>query len=312
MKLKIIYESLVYIYIYILTLKTGPVIPMAVPSSYQDLVQDRETMDNWGWVWYEKQFFPPKRWIENKMKIVLRFSSVRLNSIVYLNGVNIVNHTGGQLPFEVDVTNSLMINKLNLLTVAVNNVLSQETLPQGKITYMNDTKLYPKGFAETEQNFDFFNYAGIDRSVHLYGIPQTSIEDITVVTSIKDTIGIIEYNVLHNSKEQIKTIQLMVEVFDANDTLVKNQTSELKAKIEINNAILWWPFTTNKIAGYQYLIKFSLINNNTVLDTYYQKVGIRTVKVTENQFLINDKPFYFRGFGKHEDSNVSDSRHQNK
>ena len=178
-------------------------IPMAVPSSYQDLVEDRETMDNWGWVWYEKQFFPPKQWIENKRTILLRFSSVRLNSMIYLNGINIVNHTGGQLPFEVDVTNNLISNKKNLLTVAVNNVLSNETLPQGKITYMTDTNLYPKGFAETQQNFDFFNYAGIDRSVHLYGIPQTYISDINILTSVKDTTGVIEYScIVSNNAEQ--------------------------------------------------------------------------------------------------------------
>jgi beta-glucuronidase len=284
--------------------KTGNVIPMAVPSSYQDLVEDRETMDNWGWVWYDKQFFPPKRWLDDKRKIILRFSSVRLNCVVYLNGVNIVNHTGGQLPFEVDVTNNLNKDKLNLLTVAVNNVLSNETLPQGKITYMTDTKLYPKGFAETKQNFDFFNYAGIDRSVHLYGIPQTSIKDITTVTSISNTTGVIDYNVVYDSKEEIKSMQLMIEVFDENDVSIKNQTSDLKGKIEIANAQLWWPYTMNKVVGYQYLIKFSLINDKTILDTYYQKVGIRTVKLTESQFLINDKPFYFRGFGKHEDSNI--------
>jgi beta-glucuronidase len=96
----------------------------------------------------------------------------------------------------------------------------------------------------------------------------------------------------------------MVEVFDASDALVSHQTSDINGKIEINNVQLWWPFTMNKIAGYQYLVKFSLIKSNNTIDSYYQKVGIRTVKVNGTQFLINDKPFYFRGFGKHEDSNV--------
>jgi beta-glucuronidase len=139
----------------------------------------------------------------------------------------------------------------------------------------------------------------------LYGIPQTSIKDITTVTSISNTTGVIDYNVVYDSKEEIKSMQLMIEVFDENDVSIKNQTSDLKGKIEIANAQLWWPYTMNKVVGYQYLIKFSLINDKTILDTYYQKVGIRTVKLTESQFLINDKPFYFRGFGKHEDSNVS-------
>lgn len=42
-----------------------------------------------------------------------------------------------------------------------------------------------------------------------------------------------------------------------------------------------------------------------VSDFYTLPVGIRTVAVTESQFLINGKPFYFRGVNKHEDADVS-------
>ncbi|KAI4531839.1 hypothetical protein MG293_018353 [Ovis ammon polii] len=41
-----------------------------------------------------------------------------------------------------------------------------------------------------------------------------------------------------------------------------------------------------------------------VSDFYTLPVGIRTVAVTESQFLINGKPFYFRGVNKHEDSDI--------
>ena len=163
---------------------------------------------------------------------------------------------------------------------------------------------YPKGFYETQQSFDFFNYAGIDRSVHLYAILNTSIKDISLTTSYKNSTGIVNYDITYESKEKLESIKLLVEVYDQNDVLVKNQTSDLKGSVEIPKVQLWWPFTMNDVFGYQYNIKFSLINGNTLLDTYYQKTGIRTIKWTENQFLINEKPFYFRGFGKHEDLNV--------
>ena len=38
-----------------------------------------------------------------------------------------------------------------------------------------------------------------------------------------------------------------------------------------------------------------------VVDAYTLAVGIRTVEVDGTRFLINGEPFYFRGFGKHED-----------
>ena len=40
-------------------------------------------------------------------------------------------------------------------------------------------------------------------------------------------------------------------------------------------------------------------------DIYYLPVGIRTVEVKGTKFLINNKSFYFKGFGKHEDADVS-------
>ena len=37
---------------------------------------------------------------------------------------------------------------------------------------------------------------------------------------------------------------------------------------------------------------------------YEQTFGVRSVEVRDGQFLINGKPFYFKGFGKHEDSAI--------
>lgn len=38
-------------------------------------------------------------------------------------------------------------------------------------------------------NFDFFNYAGIQRSVLLYTTPKAYVDDITVVTDFMDSTG---------------------------------------------------------------------------------------------------------------------------
>ncbi len=39
----------------------------------------------------------------------------------------------------------------------------------------------------------------------------------------------------------------------------------------------------------------------SVIDTYEEPFGVRTVAVKDGKFLINGKPFYFKGFGRHED-----------
>lgn len=57
---------------------------------------------------------------------------------------------------------------------------------------------------------------------------------------------------------------------------------------------------------YYAFFQTSLTNSNgDVVDTYYHKIGIRTIKWTDTSVMINGKPIYFRGFGMHEDSDVS-------
>ena len=48
-----------------------------------------------------------------------------------------------------------------------------------------------------------------------------------------------------------------------------------------------------------------------LVDAYQLKVGIRTVAVDGTRFLINGEPFYFTGFGKHEDIAVIGKGHNN-
>ena len=54
--------------------------------------------------------------------------------------------------------------------------------------------------------------------------------------------------------------------------------------------------------AYLYRLKVELIKDDSIVDTYLEEFGVRTVEVKEGKFLINNKPFYFKGFGKQEDS----------
>ena len=48
---------------------------------------------------------------------------------------------------------------------------------------------YAPGYFVQNLQFDFFNYAGIHRSVRLYTTPRYFIDDITIVTDIQGTEG---------------------------------------------------------------------------------------------------------------------------
>lgn len=72
-----------YIYLCILFVsQTGPVIPMPVPSSFNDITQDKSLRDFVGWVWYDTEFYASMDWITLQKRVVLRFDSAHYYSIV--------------------------------------------------------------------------------------------------------------------------------------------------------------------------------------------------------------------------------------
>jgi len=54
----------------------------------------------------------------------------------WLNGKEVMTHSGGHLPFEADVTSLLSYGSINRITAAVNNTLTPSTLPPGAIKYL--------------------------------------------------------------------------------------------------------------------------------------------------------------------------------
>lgn len=57
----------------------------------------------------------------------------------------------------------------------------------------------------------------------------------------------------------------------------------------------------NYITHCNFKVTLSVVNGSKV-DVYRLPIGIRTLTWTNTSLLLNDKPVYMRGFGKHEDS----------
>lgn len=263
---------------------------MPVPASYNDLVESQEVRDHVGWVWYEREFVLPKSLLGDR--IVLRFGSATHEAKVYLNGEFLMEHKGGFTPFEAEV-NSLLVCGENRLTVAVNNIIDESTLPVGMV---KESEVDGKKVIKNYVNFDFFNYAGIHRPVKLYTTPKTYIEDITIVTDFNGDKGHVKYDVTVVG-EFLGDVN--ISIIDEDGNIVATQKG-LSEEVVIEKVQLWEP-----LASYLYTLKVDLVQDGTVIDTYSEPFGVRTVAVREGKFLINDKPFYFKGFGKHEDSYVN-------
>ena len=262
---------------------------MPVPSSYNDMKEDSELRDHYGWVFYQRPFSVPGAM--GKDRIMMRFDAVTHYAVVYLNGKEIVRHKGGFLPFEVEIDTNQLLGE-NLLTVAVDNRIDHSTLPVGSENQGGSMLIggVDKGCRAVRRrnrpNFDFFNYCGITRPVRIYSTPREYISDVTLVSELSGPDAEIRYeiSVAGNGKTNI-------EVCDESGNPVAGGEGR-EGVLKVRDARLWQP-----LKPYLYNVKISCGD-----DVYRLPFGIRTVSVDGGRFLINGRPFYFKGYGKHEDT----------
>nr|CAB3251424.1 beta-glucuronidase-like [Phallusia mammillata] len=294
--------------------ENGPVIDMPVPSSYNDITQDKNLRDFSGWVWYETEFYVSATWSDAMTREWLRIGSAHYTAFVWLNSIKVMEHYGGHLPFESDVSNHLVFGQLNRLTVAVNNTLTPNTLPPGKIEHFSTDNGYPANYQLQTYQFDFFNYAGIHRPVKLYTTPLVCVRNITVITTdIGSNSAQVSYkiDVVDSVQRENAAYNVTVILMDHKQQTVVANATGMSGTLTVNNPRLWWPVGMSSAdVGYLYkLVVYTSLatkfdNANVQTDVYRLSVGIRTVKIDGTSFLINDKPFYFLGVGKHEDWDV--------
>jgi beta-glucuronidase len=264
---------------------------MAVPASFNDIAADAAVRDYFGDVWYQRTVWVPRGW--EGQRIVLHFESATHRATVWVNEAEVVSHEGGYTPFEADITNHVTPGQQVRITALVNNTLHWQSIPPGVI---EDT---PAGKRQRYWH-DFFNYAGIHRNVWLYATNPAHLTDVTITTDLDGADGVITYAAQAENADALGT-KVILRDAEGQEIVTDGGAS---GTLSVPNVHKWTPGD-----GYLYDLELQLLDGDTVVDSYHQSVGVRTVKVDGIRFLINDEPFYFTGFGKHEDLPVIGKGH---
>lgn len=263
-----------------------------VPASYNDIFTDVKIREHVGWVWYQRQVRVPRGW--SGERIFVRADSATHEGVIFVNGKEVVRHVGGYMPFSADITEHVSAGEEITLTIAVNNVLTNETVPPGRVVNKDD------GTKQQTYLHDFYNYAGLARSIWLYSVPSVSVTDVTVKTDFAGSNGKVAYQVETSGAADVR-----VSLFSEEGKEVASGHGS-SSTLEIANVKLWQPGN-----AYLYNLKVEALVGGNVADEYHLNVGVRTVKVDGNKFLVNNEPFYFTGFGMHEDHVVKGKGHDN-
>ncbi|MEY4742832.1 MAG: beta-glucuronidase [Actinomycetota bacterium] len=275
------------------TAKLANALDIAVPSSYNDLFTSTDIREHVGWVFYQRTVRVPRGWANERINV--RVDSATHEGIVFVNGTEVARHVGGYMPFSADITDHVSAGEEFLLTIAVNNVLTNETIPPGRVAEL------ASGKKQQTYLHDFYNYAGLARSVWLFSTPAVALKDVTVVTDFNGNVGSVDYKTVFGGTPESVTATLRDE-----DGVVVATSTGANGNLSIANVKLWKPG-----AAYLYKLTIEAHVGGKVVDEYSLNVGVRTVKVDGGKFLINGEPFYFTGFGMHEDHVVKGKGHDN-
>ena len=276
---------------------TGDWLPVNIPHT--PAIEPLVVNDQWqGELYYKKMIS-----VSDPSKIYqIEFEGVMHEANVYLNDQLLTTHQGGYLPFVVDITNLLVFDKDNTLLVVVNN---------------EDNNMIPPGKALSGLDFNF--YGGIYRAVSLRKLDKVYItnpneanipagggtlihfEEVTQEAA-KGTLSVH----VANKNEEAKNISVQAELQSKSGELItfKSKTSRIAPNshqtitldLTVENPALW---STAK--AHLYELSTSLVVDDQIIQTEVEKIGIRSIELTQNEFLLNGEKKYFRGTNRHQE-----------
>src|SRR3954454_14142979 len=209
---------------------------MPVPASYNDVLADPAVRDHVGDAWYQTVARVPRGWAGQR--VVLRFDSATHRAVVWVDDTEVARHEGGYTPFEADVTEHVRPGEEVRVSVVVDNRLTWRSVPPGIVENGRQTYFH-----------DFFNYAGLHRSVWLYSTPTTYVRDITVVTGLEGSRGTVDHRV-----ETAGDAGVQVVLLDATGAEVTRGTGAA-GRLVVDDVHPWRPGE-----GYLYDLRVELLD----------------------------------------------------
>lgn len=268
---------------------------IAVPGSWNEQLSEIGLMNYVGAAWYQRKIFIPSAFLGQRL--VLRIGSADFLSRVWINGHFLGGQEFGFLPQEYDITDYVDVGEEARITIWVSNALSDDTIPQGVSAehYIAESRARDETFPPAR--FDFFPFGGIHRSVEIYATPHSYLADVSVQTKLLDDASAliaIRASVVASDVHLIKF--LLSDGERSLEDYVALHDGVAQTEMRLAPCRFWSCETP-----FLYSLTVELIGGRTRIDDCRLPVGVREVRIENAQLLLNGKPVFLKGFGKHED-----------
>ena len=216
------------------------------------------TIDQNDILYYRTNFKSPD--LSEGESLILHFGAVDNHAFVFLNGKEIINHSGGYLPFSADVTELLTDD--NELVVKVIDTLDHD---------------YPYGKQRIDRGGMWYTpTSGIWQTVWLEVVPKKYIKSIKIDVTLTEATIKVDTDAENLSAELIG---------EEGDVTVTEKTLKVTPK-EIKN---WTPEAP-------YLYRLKITAGTDTVETYFALRALEIKKVDGlPRMCLNGSPYFFHG-----------------
>jgi hypothetical protein len=239
---------------------------------------------------YRLRFPAPADWAGHRIKI--RFDAVYSKAEVWVNGMPVGSHLGAFTPFEVDVSDSVLPGKDNVLALAVTSESLADALTSG---------------------FEMVGHAmgGIIRKVRIFAVPEVNIASLHVETTFDGefrnaTLRVL-LDVANEGGKDVEAAQahFALREFGVEGKPVKLDPATVKLPTlkagETLSQVIEIPVAAPKKWEAEHPDLYVLECELKVGDHGYttkRRFGFRQVNIQDGRFLLNGQPIRLRGVSR--------------
>ena len=247
-----------------------------------------------GVAWYWRDFHAPDN-PHAAGRYLLRFWAVDYKADVWLNGVSVGGHEGGETPFTLDVTKAIKPNAPNRLAVRVLNPTNEPIDGIRLVETARRCKVIPYRAGAG------FNHGGITDSVELLCVAAVRVEDLFVTAYPEQTKGTIHIRaVVHNAAAEAKngSVDFTLSSARGGETTASIHlerefpagSTPVEADLTIDNPRLW---ELNDPYLYRVTARVGIEGSDS-FDERSTRCGFRDFRFSDGRFRLNGRRIYLR------------------
>ena len=237
--------------------------------------------------WYRKTFAAPEHL--RGERIILNCSQVLSEAWVYLNGQAVGHERHGSQPFEIDLTAAFKPGETNQLLIAARDWIAYSPKNQERVD-RGETPIFKDEMIDVAW-YTCASYIGIGGNVELVARPAVSVDDVFIVTDVREKKLSLHYRLINTSGAD-QTVALTPTVLDAGEVARKLPRTELRipasgtATVTVErpwaDAKLWWPHDPHL-----YLLQTDLEPETGDRDRHIERFGFREIRQEGISFFLN-------------------------